>query len=139
MGRKSVAGASYPADWRAIARRVKEAADWTCVRCDTRHDPPRHVLTVHHGNMDPSCSEWWNLWPLCARCHLSVQARVDLDRPWVMAEHSAWFKPYVAGWYAHTYLGLSMSREAVEARLPELLNLEREAVLGVAAIVGEAA
>jgi hypothetical protein len=46
-----------------------------------------------------------------------------------MAEHSEWFKPYVAGFYAHKYLGLALSRDEVEARLDELLELERLAVL----------
>lgn len=29
----------YPADWPVIARAVKEAAGWRCVRCDHPHDP----------------------------------------------------------------------------------------------------
>ena len=53
---------------------------------------------------------------------------MDLSRPWVMTEHSPWFRPYVAGWYARRYLGLSLSRAEVEARLPELLRLERVAL-----------
>jgi hypothetical protein len=42
--------------------------------------------------------------------------------PW---EHTAWFRPYVAGYYAWTYLGEDLSREQVEARLDDLLALER--------------
>ncbi len=139
MPRKSVEGSAYPIDWKAIALQVKEAADWTCVRCKARHDPPRHILTVHHGDMDPSHSGpeyWWNLWPLCARCHLSIQHRVNLDRPWVMAEHSEWFRVFAAGWYAWKYLGQTLSREDVEARLDELLALERAHVLGELASTG---
>ena len=133
MPRKSVAGAGYPADWKAIATAVKEAAGWRCVRCSTAHDPSTgNTLTVHHLNMDPSCSEWFNLAALCQRCHLTIQAKVDLDRPWVMAEHSPGFRPYAAGFYAWKYLGLTMSRAEVEARLDELLQLERLAVLGAA-------
>lgn len=131
MTRKSVPGSRYPADWKAIARRVKDEAGWRCVRCGHPHDPAAgRTLTVHHANMDPSCSAWWNLLPLCQACHLSVQARVDLHRPWVMTEHSAWFRVYVAGFYAWKYLGQDLSRAEVEARLPELLALERAAVLG---------
>jgi hypothetical protein len=57
---------------------------------------------------------------------------VYLERPWVMAEHSEWFKPYVAGWYALRYLGEELSRDEVMERLPELLAVERRIVLGVA-------
>lgn len=86
------------------------------------------MLTVHHANMNPANCAWWNLLALCQRCHLSIQARVVMDRPWVMLDHSAWFKPYVAGFYAHKYLGESLSREEAESRLPELLALERQAM-----------
>ncbi len=41
--------------------------------------------------------------------------------PW---PHTAWFRPYVAGYYAWTYLGEDLSRAEVEARLDELLTLE---------------
>ena len=53
-----------------------------------------------------------------------------VDRPWVMTEHSEWFRPYVAGFYAQKYLGESLDRAQVESRLDELLALEREIVLG---------
>lgn len=99
------------------------------MRCGVKHDPPNHVLTVHHFDMNPANCAWWNLLPLCARCHLSVQSRVDLDRPYVMADHSAWAKPYLAGYFAWKYLDLTLSREEVEARLEELVGLEREVVL----------
>jgi hypothetical protein len=49
-----------------------------------------------------------------------------------MVDHTPWFQPFVAGWYAHRYLGESLTRADVEARLPELLALERRAILGVA-------
>jgi len=41
--------------------------------------------------------------------------------PW---PHSPWFRPFAAGWYAHKYLGLQLSRKEVEERLEELLSLE---------------
>ena len=128
MRRKSTG--TYPADWKAIAWRVKEEAGWKCVRCDHPHDPGRgYTLTVHHLDINPANSAWWNMLPLCQRCHLSVQGRVILERPWVL-DHTEWFVPYVAGYYAHRYLDLDLTRQEVEARLDELLELEREAVLG---------
>ena len=132
MSRKSTG--VYPPNWKQIAHDVKERAGWRCVRCDHPHDPASgHTLTVHHADINPSNSAWWNLLPLCQKCHLSVQGRVYLDRPWVMAEHSEWFKPYVAGFYAHKYLGETLSREQVDARLDELLRLEVDLILGATA------
>ena len=133
--RQSVTGTTYPPDWPALARRVKDAAGWRCIRCDHPHDPKAgRTLTVHHADMNPSHSDpaqwWFVLWPLCQRCHLSVQARVDLWRPWVMQPHSEWAKPYVAGWYAWRYEGRSLTRAEVEADLDRLLTLEVTHVLG---------
>jgi len=82
------------------------------------------VGTVHHFDGKKNNCVWWNLLPLCQRCHLTVQARVNPEQPY-MFEHSEWLKPYVAGFYAKKYLGLDLSREQVMARLDELLSLER--------------
>lgn len=128
--RRNFRGA-YTGDWPRVAHAVKEAADWTCVRCRHPHDPARgYTLTVDHLTGQKDDNRWWNLLPLCQRCHLSVQGRVIVERPWVL-DHTPWFKPYVAGWYAWQYLGQELSREEVEARLEELLALEADAVLGV--------
>ena len=103
-----------------------------CVRCDHPHDPAAgYTLTVHHLDLNPANNMWWNLVPLCQRCHLRIQGKVILDRPWVMTEHSEWFKPYVAGFYAWKYRGEKLSRVETMARLDELLALEQAAVLGV--------
>lgn len=133
MPRKSVAGARYPDDWNVIAVAVKEACGWICVRCGAAHEERNgYRLTVHHLDLNPGNCAWWNIPALCCVCHLQIQHKVDLDRPWVMEPHSEWFKPYVAGFYAHKYLGLQLSRPEVEARLDELLAVERRVVLGVA-------
>jgi len=84
------------------------------------------ILTVHHLNGDKRDCRWWNLAALCQRCHLTIQGRVVMARVWPW-EHSDWFKPYVAGYYASVYLGEELDREKVEARLDELLGLERVA------------
>jgi hypothetical protein len=47
-----------------------------------------------------------------------------------MFEHSEWFKPYVAGFYAWRYLDEDVSREEAVARLNELLGLERVVING---------
>ncbi len=133
--RKSKEGSSYPSNWRAIARAVKDAAGWRCIRCDHPHDPKAgRTLTVHHLDMDCGNNAWWNLAALCQSCHLKVQNKVVMERPWVLTEHTNWFRPYVAGFYARKYLGIDLTREQVMARLPELLALERVHVLGVVAV-----
>jgi hypothetical protein len=115
----------YPSNWYKIAKRIKKAAGWKCVRCGHPHDVKSgHVLTVHHLDGDKSNCRWWNLAPLCQRCHLRIQGRVKMNQPFIY-EHSEWFKPYVAGFYAWKYLGKHLGRMRVLERMDELLSLER--------------
>lgn len=86
-------------------------------------DAQWRILTVHHLTMDKADLRWWNLAALCQRCHLQIQGKVQMARVWPH-EHSLWFKPYVAGWYAWSYLGEELTREQTVARLDELLALE---------------
>lgn len=81
------------------------------------------VLTVHHLDEDKLNCRWWNLTALCQRCHLRMQRAVVMGRPYHF-EHSEWFKPHAAGFYAWKYLGEDLDREATMARLDELLALE---------------
>jgi hypothetical protein len=85
----------------------------------------QRVLTVHHLDGRKDNLAWWNLVALCQVCHLIIQAKVDLNRPWTMFEHSDWFKPYAAGWYAKRYLDQDLTRDETMTRLDELLALER--------------
>lgn len=124
MGWKAETRGEYPADWKEIAEHVKDRADWRCIRCGHMHQVEGwHILTVHHLNGLKSDCVWHNLLALCQRCHLSIQARVNPDQPY-MLEHADWFKVYAAGFYARKYLGESLSRSETEARLDELLKLE---------------
>lgn len=81
------------------------------------------ILTVHHLDEDKANCRWWNLAALCQRCHLRMQRAVVMDRVYHF-EHSAWFRPYAAGFYAWKYLGEDLGREETINRLPELLALE---------------
>jgi hypothetical protein len=113
-------GGPYPANWSEIATAVKEAARWQCVRCCHKHEPETgYTLTVHHLDLNPANCAWWNLPALCQRCHLHIQARVIIQRPF-MFEHSEWFKPFAAGYYAHQQ-GECDSQPAVRAHMPRLL------------------
>lgn len=84
------------------------------------------ILTVHHLDGVKRNLRWWNLVATCQRCHLQIQGKVQMARVWPW-EHSTWFRPYVAGYYASVYLGEELERPEVEARLDELLALERVA------------
>lgn len=84
------------------------------------------ILTVHHLNGAKWDLRWWNLVSLCQRCHLQIQAKVVMERVYPF-EHTEWFKPYAAGWYAAAYLGEELTRAEVEARMDELLALEQMA------------
>lgn len=120
MSRKSTG--DYPPNWREIATAIKEAHGWACIRCGHPHEPAAgYCLTVHHADLDPSNCRWWNLLCLCQRCHLQIQAKVVMERVW-MFDHTPWFKPYVAGYYAFHH-GLPDDEESVTPRIDELIAL----------------
>lgn len=84
------------------------------------------VGTVHHLDGNKSNCVWWNLLALCQRCHLTIQSRVDPQISYFL-DHSEWFKPYVAGFYAKKYEGKDVTREEAEARMEQLLAYEKVA------------
>lgn len=89
----------YPLDWPTIATQVKAEVEWKCARCDHPHDPPNgRTLTVHHFDGDKANCLRWNLMPLCQACHLSVQARVNPETPYLFTP-AVWSLPYIAGFY----------------------------------------
>jgi len=120
---------TYPHNWKEIAQKVKDEAGWHCIRCNHEHDPPAgYCLTVHHLDGDKANCEWWNLAALCQRCHLHIQAKVEMSRIY-MFEHTEWFVPYVAGYYADK-LGLPCEREYVQQHASHIFDLIREAPRG---------
>ena len=78
---------------------------------------------VHHFDGNKSNCRWWNLMALCNSCHLTIQALVIPERPWLF-EHSEWMRPYVAGYYAFTYASLDLPREEV------MRDIERYIAMG---------
>lgn len=112
----------YPPEWPAIATAVKEAAGWCCIRCGAPNSREGwRVLTVHHLDGDKANVRWWNLAALCQRCHLTIQGKVKMPQVYLF-EHSEWFKPYVAGYYAFTLFGEDISREEAEANMDQILR-----------------
>lgn len=84
----------------------------------------QRVLTVHHLDGQKYNLAWWNLAALCQVCHLQIQGKVNMFQQYPL-EHSSWFRPYVAGFYARVYLDQYLERAEVEERMDELLALER--------------
>jgi hypothetical protein len=145
---------TYPPEWKQISDETCAAAGHRCIRCchpytkgkhgkgqwtpcdaGCRHAGPINtingrvcaewrILTTHHLDGNKSNCAWWNLLALCQRCHLQIQTTVDPRLPYFL-EHSEWFKPYVAGFYAKKYEGSDITREEAIARLDELLFWEK--------------
>jgi len=115
----------YNADGKQKRDEARARVGHKCIRCGSPSVPGR-ILTVHHFDGDKANDVWWNLLALCQVCHLQVQAKVDPNQPW-MFEHSAWLKPYVAGFYAWKYDGRQITIEEAIARQDELLSHERRA------------
>lgn len=115
----------YNADGKEARKAARERAGNKCLRCGSPSVPGK-ILTTHHFDGNKSNDAWYNLLALCQGCHLHIQGKVDPEIPFFF-EHSAWLKPYVAGFYAKKYEGKDLSREEVMARLEELLAYEQRA------------
>ena len=89
----------YPENWWEIAQAVKNEAGWECERCHHPHDPDAgYCLTVHHLVGDKGLVERWNLAALCQRCHLHIQAKVNMFQELMdFVVISDWFVPHLAG------------------------------------------
>lgn len=144
----------YPSDWKAISDASCSAVGNRCIRCRHPYTKGTHgkgqwtpcdercnhggpiqnlggiilaewrILTVHHMDGNKANCIWWNLLPLCQRCHLQIQTRLNPQQPYIL-EHSDWIKPYVAGFYAKKYEGRELSFMQVISELDRLLAFER--------------
>lgn len=109
----------YPADWPAIAERIKTQSGWKCERCEHAHDPENgYTLTVHHLIPDKSLCEDWNLAALCQRCHLSIQARVNMfQKIFDFVDISDWFKPHFEGFEKWRVDGWNKLADVLEGKV----------------------
>lgn len=110
-----------PVGWQLVEEQFTNAEVWDAYNFAI--EAQWRVLTVHHLNGVKHDCRWWNLVALCQRCHLTIQGKVHMQRPY-RREHSEWFKPYVAAFYAFDKLGEELTRDETTARLDELLALE---------------
>lgn len=60
---------AYTHDWRNVARKLKEAANWRCEGCSESFSSRRELLHVHHVDGDKSNNRAFNLRVLCQECH----------------------------------------------------------------------
>lgn len=95
----------YPADWDAIARRIKDEAGWVCRVCGAPHGQPGRILTVHHLNHEPSDVRPGNLLACCQSCHLKCQSL--RPRPETIEEAIERLQPWVATRDAQTVMELA--------------------------------
>lgn len=72
----------YPKNWDAIAKDVKDKADWKFQRCGKQcrrpgepFDTHKRTLTVAHLNHTPEDCRPENLMAMCAPCHCRYDAK----------------------------------------------------------------
>jgi hypothetical protein len=59
----------YSPDWVEISKARREAANWTCEKCNVDLHSKKNLLHVHHKNGVRSDNSRQNLEVLCAACH----------------------------------------------------------------------
>ena len=108
--------------WTVFGAEAPDAGER--VRAGMETQAAYRILTVHHLNERKFDLRWWNLAALCQRCHLTIQRKVTMETayPW---DHTSWFRPHAAAWYALKYLGEHLTYTQTMARLDELLALGR--------------
>lgn len=122
--RVGVFNSAFEPVWDVIEKASKSAG--LIVRMASSVQAQWRILTVHHLDGDKANDQWWNTLPLCQRCHLQIQTRLNPEIPYFL-EHSDWFKPYAAGFYAWKYEGRQLTREQAESEMTRLLAYECKA------------
>lgn len=59
----------YTSDWKEVSAQVRQAANYTCRKCQVNLSSEKQLLHVHHKNGVKSDNSGSNLEPLCADCH----------------------------------------------------------------------
>lgn len=66
---ESLYGSKYPENWKNISRKLREAANWKCKKCDKDCSNEKDFLDVHHLNGVRDDIKIKNLRVLCKKCH----------------------------------------------------------------------
>jgi hypothetical protein len=99
----------YPPAWHeTLKHAVREQAGHRCIRCFhpyRKGDGEWCGSPLPHPHRPPSRRQQGQLPLVESRRALpamppEIQGKVKMERRW-LHEHSDWFKPYVAGYYAH--------------------------------------
>ncbi len=75
----------YPENWKKIAEKLKEEANWTCQECGIKHneefkDGKKAVLGVAHLDQNRQHNKKKNLKVLCQRCHFKFDQQFNVMR-----------------------------------------------------------
>ena len=74
----------YHSEWETISRYIRELFNYYCARCGTNcrnKKNKKKLLQVHHIDENPGNNSLQNLIPLCASCHLKIEAEARLHAP----------------------------------------------------------
>jgi len=75
----------YHPEWETISRYIRELFNYYCARCGKNcrnTNNGQMLLQVHHIDENPTNNEINNLIPLCASCHLKIEAEARLHAPY---------------------------------------------------------
>ena len=75
----------YHPEWQTISRYIRELFNYHCARCEKNcrnTNKNEMVLQVHHIDENPKNNKIENLIPLCASCHLKIEAEARLHAPY---------------------------------------------------------
>lgn len=98
----------YPPDWKAMAERRKEAANWTCEECGAARGEERPnrrgemkpvVITTAHLDHNP-WARHARLAVLCSQCHLRYDAKHrQAQRAMMRIARGQLVLPHMERWY----------------------------------------
>ncbi len=109
--------------WPATRCRASRLLAGDFLPCQTPHPKPRRVRAWASYPVVSDGVPWSGGAEPCTQGKpVSSPASILPERPWLW-EHSEWFQPYAAGFYAHYYGDADVTRTEAEERLDELLLL----------------
>jgi hypothetical protein len=114
---------AYVTEWAKISYQVKKDAGWRCVRCghpnegsgphnripcDEHCDLERHPESVDFPEVAGQILAYFALVGSPAFTAAGSPPAWPQQRQRVLTVHSEWIRPYIAGYYAWSFLGLDV-------------------------------